>query len=87
MAVAPMLVSHRTYWIRSSALTSPDSVSANAMNSWPSVIGTASWSWVRPIFRIPENSAPFWRNASISSLIAATSRTLPSAMPTCSDVG
>ncbi len=87
MAVAPMLVSHSTFWIRSSALTSPASVSPNAANSCPSVIGTASWSCVRPILTIAENSAPFRRKAAISSFIAATRRTLPSAMPTCSAVG
>ena len=31
--------------------TSSSSVWPNAVNSWPSVIGTASWFSVRPIFR------------------------------------
>ncbi len=81
MAVAPMFVSHRTFWMRSSAWTSPESVAANASNSWPSVIGTASWSCVRPIFRIPENSLPLRRNAAMSSFISLTRSTLPSAIP------
>ena len=87
MAVAPMLVSQSTFWMRSSAATSPASVSAKASNSWPSVIGTASWSCVRPILRMGANSLPLARNAAMSSLIAATSWTFPSAMPTCSEVG
>ena len=31
-------------------------VAWKASNSWPSVIGTASWSWVRPIFSTSPNS-------------------------------
>ena len=59
MAVAPMLISHNTRCIASRARTSPTSVSPNAVNSCPSVIGTASWSCVRPILRIVANSRPF----------------------------
>ena len=73
MAVAPMLVSQSTRWIASRAVTSPARVSAKASNSWPRVMGTASWSWVRPILRIGENSLPLARKAAISSFIAATS--------------
>ena len=87
MAVAPMLVSQRTCWMRSSAWTSPESVAAKASNSWPSVMGTASWSCVRPILRIFENSLPLRRNDAMSSFIAATSSMLPRAMPTWRDVG
>ena len=87
MAVAPMLTSHRTFWILSSAWTSPARVSAKASNSCPSVIGTASWSWVRPILRTEANSLPLARKAAISSFMAATSSTFPRAMPTCSAVG
>ena len=87
MAVAPMLVSERMFCITSSVRTSPTSVSANAPNSWPSVIGTASWSCVRPILTIEPNSLLLARNAAISSFMAAMSWTLPSARPTCSDGG
>ena len=87
IAVAPMLTSHRTFWIAVSAFTSPASVSAKALNSWPSVIGTASWSWVRPILSTDANSLPLARKAAISSFIAATSWMLPRAMPRWRAVG
>ena len=54
-----MLISHSTRCTASSARTSPASVSPNAVNSCPSVIGTASWSCVRPILRIAPNSCAF----------------------------
>ena len=31
-------------------------VAAHAANSWPTVMGTASWSWVRPTFGTDQNS-------------------------------
>ena len=73
--------------MRSRAMTSPESVAAKASNSWPSVIGTASWSCVRPILRIFENSLPFFRNAAMSCLTSLTSSTLPSAIPMWRAVG
>ena len=87
MAVAPMLTSHNTRCTASSARTSPASVSPKALNSWPSVMGTASCSCVRPIFRILSNSTAFaWKDA-ISCLISASMRTLPNAIPIWSAVG
>ena len=87
MAVAPMLILHSTFWMRSSARTSPPSVAAKASNSWPSVMGTASWSCVRPIFRIAANSFPLPRNAAIELLDLRDEPTLPSAMPMWSEEG
>ena len=63
------------------------SVSANDSNSCPRVMGTASWSCVRPILRIAANSFPLARNDAISSFMDATSSTFPRAMPMCSEVG
>lgn len=39
------------------------SVVAKPWNSWPSVIGTASCSWVRPTLRMSWNSLALPRNA------------------------
>lgn len=70
MAVAPRLIS----WISSRASASrprsSSSMTVYAENSCPGLIGTASWSWVRPIFRTSRNSTALWAKASWSTAIA-----------------
>ncbi len=48
-------------------------VTAKAVNSCPSVIGTASWSWVRPTLTMCANSPPLAANASASRLSSLVS--------------
>ncbi len=40
-------------------------ITAYALNSWPSVIGTASWFSVRPIFSTSANSLAFALSAGL----------------------
>ena len=58
-----------------------------AENSWPSVIGTASWSWVRPIFSTSANSAAFSAKAWRSPAMAWASRSIPCQAAILSAVG
>ena len=74
IAVAPMLISRISACASPSRSTSSRIVWPNAVNSWPSVIGTASCSCVRPILRCGLNSSPLARNAAARSRIAARKR-------------
>ena len=76
IAVAPILTSRKRRAISFRRLTSSSRVTANASNSWPSVIGTASCSCVRPILITLSNSLPLARNASISLLSSLTRSSL-----------
>ena len=67
IAVAPMLISRMSDDVSRRRSMSSPIVTPYAWNSWPSVIGTASCSCVRPIFTMSANSSPFSRNASRSS--------------------
>ncbi|GAQ68277.1 hypothetical protein SsS58_08736 [Streptomyces scabiei] len=73
MAVAPRLIS----WISSTASESrhrsSSIMTAYAENSWPSVIGTASCSWVRPILSTSRNSTALRANESWRTAIALSS--------------
>ena len=73
MAVAPMLISRMSACASLRRSTSSRIVWPNAVNSWPSVIGTASCNCVRPIFTNAENSSPLCRNAAASADIAPRS--------------
>ena len=64
IAVAPRLISRsspRVSWMRAS---SSARVAPHAANSCPTVIGTASCSWVRPTFGTDQNSRDFSLQAS-----------------------
>ncbi len=73
IAVAPRLISWNSVAVRVRRWTSSSIVVAQAWNSWPTVIGTASCSWVRPIFRTEENSSPLARRVEIRWSIASAS--------------
>ena len=66
MAVAPMLTVRKSCAAKSRFFSSCSRILANPLKVCPSVIGTASSSWVRPILMMCANSAPFFRKASIS---------------------
>ena len=70
MAVAPRFTSVSSARASFRRGSSSPIITAKAINSWPSVIGTASCSWVRPIFSTSANSAALaskaWRSAAIS---------------------
>ena len=70
IAVAPMLISRISACASPSRSTSSRIVWPNAVNSCPSVIGTASCSCVRPILMCGANSSPLARKAAARSLIA-----------------
>ena len=76
IAVAPMLISLINRCTSASRSTSSRMVWPNARNSWPNVIGTASWSCVRPILIKVANSLPFARNAFASAVSAARSSSI-----------
>ena len=64
IAVAPRLISRsspRVSWMRAS---SSARVAPHAANSCPTVIGTASCSWVRPTLGTDQNSRDFALHAS-----------------------
>ncbi len=73
MAVAPRLISQSRARESASRASSSRKVVANAPSSWPTVIGTASCSWVRPIFGIARNSVALRRNASAKASVATAS--------------
>ena len=52
-------------------------ITAYAENSWPSVIGTASCSWVRPIFSTSANSTALASNASRRAASSRMSSPIP----------
>ncbi len=56
IAVAPRLTSRNSATASPSRATSSLMVAWKPSNSWPSVIGTASMSCVRPIFSTSANS-------------------------------
>src|SRR6266508_2095394 len=57
-------------------------------NSWPSVSGTASWRWVRPVFTMSRNSSAFTAKASRRAVTDGISRcTTSSAAAMCIAVG
>jgi hypothetical protein len=63
-------------------------VCAQAEASCPSVIGTASFNWVRPILMITAHSACWWRNSAASARKAGNNRPRnSSATTTCMAVG
>ena len=80
MAVPPMFtVSSRVLiWLRASI--SLCRLAAQASNSWPRVMGTASCSWVRPILMMCRNSAPLARRSATKPAISVTSSRLAKAM-------
>ncbi len=63
IAVAPMLISNMSAAFSLSRVWSKPRVDAKPWNSWPSVIGTASCSWVRPTLSTSWNSRALARNA------------------------
>jgi hypothetical protein len=73
--------------MRTSVSTSLSRLAAQASNSWPSVMGTASWSCVRPILSTLPNSWPLRRNAPTRRRSSSTSWVFSSAIATCSAVG
>ena len=87
MAVAPIFTSRKRRAISLSRLTSSSRVTANASNSCPNVIGTASCSCVRPIFIILSNSLPFARNASIRRFSSRTRSSLCRIKHSLNEVG
>ena len=74
IAVAPMFTSCSSASASRSRCTSSRSVTANALNSCPSVIGTASCSWVRPTLTMCANSRPFASNEAASSSSCSSRR-------------
>ena len=59
MAVAPRLISRNSWTTTLIRWMSSLTVTRKPSNSWPRVMGTASWSWVRPILITSENSTDF----------------------------
>eukprot|EP01045_Picozoa_sp_COSAG04_P009945 COSAG04_NODE_595_length_12255_cov_246.957716_6_plen_64_part_00 len=62
-------------------------VDAKELNSWPSVMGTASCSCVRPILSTSANSAPFRRKVPTSSRISRCSERCSSSTAILTAVG
>lgn len=87
MAVAPRLISWISSTASASLLRSSSSITAYAENSWPRVIGTASWSWVRPIFSTSRNSKALAAKASWSTAIALSSSRTAKTVATLTAVG
>ncbi len=73
MAVAPRLTSCSAARACSMPTCSAATVAAHAPNSWPTVIGTASWSCVRPTLRTPANSTDLAPRADPSAARASAS--------------
>ena len=87
-AVPPMASSCSPCSVCSIRAASASSCATYPENSCPSVSGTASWRWVRPIFTIPANSSALRCNASRSSRTAGSRRsTTARAAATCMAVG
>ena len=82
-----MLRMHRSRFVRSSDASSWRRLAANAPNSWPSVIGTASCSCVRPIFTMCANDFAFASITATRSFTAVTSDSLPSAIASFNALG
>ncbi|CPU67708.1 Uncharacterised protein [Mycobacteroides abscessus] len=74
IAVAPRLTSSSSSPATSSRRISSPTLTANPANSWPRLMGTASWSCVRPIFRTSANSDAFSSNARSSRRTSSWSR-------------
>ena len=72
IAVAPRLISWISSTASASRLRSSSIMTAYAENSCPSVIGTASCNWVRPIFSTSRNSTALRAKASWSTAIASS---------------
>ena len=73
IAVPPRLISAISIDASPSRSASSPMVTAKAPNSWPSVIGTASCSWVRPSLSMSANSRAFGRQRSTSPRSACSS--------------
>lgn len=72
IAVAPRLISWTRRAASSRRVRSSSIITEYVANSWPSVIGTASWSWVRPIFTVSANSTALVAKASCRTRIASS---------------
>ena len=77
IAVAPRLISQISDAASLSRSSSSPSMTAYVVNSWPSVIGTASCNCVRPIFSTSRNSSAFASNARRRTAIASISSKIP----------
>ena len=87
IAVAPMLMSVSSAAFSRSRLRSSPIVVAKLWNSCPSVIGTASWSWVRPTLSTSWNSWPLARKDRRSRSSSSRSETWMSRRATLIEVG
>ena len=76
IAVPPRLISSSNRATSPARWTSSRKVVAKAQNSSPNVIGTASWSWVRPSLAIAAKLCPRSSIAAASRSSAAMSRPL-----------
>ena len=87
IAVAPRLISSISWRASARRCSSSPIITAKAENSWPSVIGTASCSCVRPIFSTLSNSSALASKAPRRRTIASISWPMPDQAATRSAVG
>ena len=71
-----MLTAYRYFSASRRSWISPSSEAAKAWNSWPTVMGTASCSSVRPILTISMYASPFARNEAARRSSSAISLSL-----------
>jgi hypothetical protein len=87
-AVPPSASSRRPSLARRARAIPARSCAAQPPNSWPTVIGVASWRWVRPSFTTSANSRALRSSAPASSSSAGTrSRSIASRAATCNALG